>query len=85
LPLRWNPSKITKLIILLLFSDKLNKLTKFPKFIYFLITIYKFHIKLINMIYLKGTSIIHNNVVNNYLSKLVKSSKLLYNKKINYK
>ena len=28
---------------------------------------------------------IHNSVVNNYLSKLDKSTKLLYNKKINYK
>jgi len=37
------------------------------------------------MIYLNKTSFIHNYVVNNYLLKLNKSSKLLYNKKINYK
>ena len=37
------------------------------------------------MIYLNGTSFIRNYVINNYLLKLNKSTKLLYNKKINYK
>uniref|UniRef100_A0A6C0H912 Uncharacterized protein n=1 Tax=viral metagenome TaxID=1070528 RepID=A0A6C0H912_9ZZZZ len=41
-------------------------------------TIYKFNMKHQNIIYLNGTSFIHNNITNNYLSKLNKSSKLLY-------
>ena len=45
-------------------------------------TIYNFHMKLIQYDIFKR---IHNSGVNNYLSKLDKSTKFLYNKKINYK
>jgi len=42
-------------------------------------TIYNFYMNLIKYNIINGTSFIHNYVVNNYLSKLDKLSKLLYN------